>query len=214
MQKIVIAGAGGFGREVQWLIDRINHGEKKWELIGFIDDAIPSGTMINNLPVLGNLDYLVTYPDRLAVACAIGASEVRRSVIKRLLNNHNLEYPNLIDPSVLMSESVRLGIGAVICAGSIITVNIEVYDFVTINLDCTIGHDVRLNKYVTLYPGVHVSGSVEIGEASEIGTGAQIIQGVKILNDSVIGAGAVVVNDIPAKCTAVGCPAKPIKFST
>ena len=48
--------------------------------------------------------------------------------------------------------------------------------------------------------------------AVELGTGMQIIQGKAIGDYSIIGAGAVVVKDIPARCTAVGSPAKPIKY--
>ena len=32
MKKIVVLGAGGFGREVQWLIERINKNEASWEM--------------------------------------------------------------------------------------------------------------------------------------------------------------------------------------
>jgi acetyltransferase-like isoleucine patch superfamily enzyme len=57
-----------------------------------------------------------------------------------------------------------------------------------------------------------VSGITSIGHAVELGTGMQIIQGKTVGDYSIVGAGAVVVKDIPAKCTAVGSPAKPIKF--
>ena len=90
--------------------------------------------------------------------------------------------------------------------------NISIGCHVIINLDCTIGHDAIINDFATLYPSVNVSGITNIGHAAELGTGMQIIQGKKIGNYSIIGAGAVVVRDIPDKCTAVGSPARPIKF--
>ncbi|MBR6727558.1 MAG: transferase, partial [Clostridia bacterium] len=61
------------------------------------------------------------------------------------------------------------------------------------------------------YPGANLAGNTQIGTGAELGTGMQIIQGKRIGADAVIGAGAVVVRDIPPRCTAVGCPAKPIK---
>ena len=66
--------------------------------------------------------------------------------------------------------------------------------------------------YVTLYPSVNISGAATIGHAAELGTGMQIIHGKTIGDYSIVGAGAIVVKDIPARCTAVGCPARPIKF--
>lgn len=212
MNKIVIIGGGGFGREVQWLIERINAVESTWNIIGYIDDDVETGTIINGISVLGGIDYLFNSQEPIAATCAIGASATRRKVIEEVKRNPNITFPNLIDPSVLLSDTVQLGQGAIICAGNIITVNIEIDDFVIINLDCTIGHDAKLSSYVTIYPSVNVSGNVFIGEATELGTGAQIIQGKNILNDTIVGAGALVVKDLPAKCTAVGSPAKPIKF--
>ena len=69
-----------------------------------------------------------------------------------------------------------------------------------------------LHDFVTIYPSVNVSGNVTISECVELGTGMQIIQGKTIGTESIIGAGAVVVRDIPQKCVAVGSPAKPIKY--
>jgi acetyltransferase-like isoleucine patch superfamily enzyme len=63
-----------------------------------------------------------------------------------------------------------------------------------------------------LYPGAHVSGAVTVGKCSELGVGSQIIQCKTIGENTIIGAGAVVISDIHPNCTAVGCPAKPIKF--
>ena len=79
-------------------------------------------------------------------------------------------------------------------------------------MDCTIGHDAVLEPFVTVYPSANISGMTRIGYGAELGTGMQIIQGKQIGANSIIGAGAVVVKDIPANCTAVGSPAKPIKF--
>lgn len=38
MKDIVIIGAGGFGREVAWLIEDINRIKQTWNIIGFVDD--------------------------------------------------------------------------------------------------------------------------------------------------------------------------------
>jgi sugar O-acyltransferase (sialic acid O-acetyltransferase NeuD family) len=105
---------------------------------------------------------------------------------------------------------VELGCGNIICAGTIITVNIKIGNHVIINLDCTVGHDTVINDYVTCAPSVNISGQVEIEEGCDIGTNAAIIQGKKIGKWSIIGAGAVVSRDIPPGCTAVGVPAKPL----
>lgn len=218
MKEIVIIGAGGFGREVQWLIERINEQQKKetgeipWKICGYIDDGISVGTKVDGYEVLGGMDYLCSYRESLGVVCAIGSSSTRRRVLERILHNEHLHYPNLIDPSVIMSDRVELGKGNIICVGSILTVDIQIDDFCIINLDCTLGHDDILESFVTIYPSVNISGCVSIGVGAEIGTGAQIIQGKQIGEGTIIGAGSVVVRDIGENCTAVGNPCKPIKF--
>ena len=80
------------------------------------------------------------------------------------------------------------------------------------NLACTIGHDTILENFVSLMPAVNVSGEVILEEAVYVGTGAKIINQVSVGKNTTIGAGALVSKSIPANCTAVGIPAKPIKF--
>ncbi len=213
MKKLIIIGASGFGREVAWLVERINSKEPTWDLIGFIDDNDEiQGNSINGYKVLGKTDNVNDYPDAYFV-CAVGASKTREKIINKVKSiNSNILFATLIDPSVEKSELVQIGEGTIICAHTIITVNISIGNHVIINLDCTVGHDAILKDFVTLYPSVNVSGITHIGHGVELGTGMQIIQGKKVGDHTIIGAGAVVVKDIPENCTAVGSPAKPIKF--
>ncbi len=213
MKKLIIIGASGFGREVAWLVERINKAEPTWDLLGFVDDneAI-HGTEVNSYRVLGDYRCLGQYADAYVV-CAIGAAKTRKSVIEKIQAIYpDIRYATLVDPSVEMSERVSIGKGTIICAHTILTVNIDVGEHVILNLDCTVGHDVVLKDFVTAYPSVNISGNTELGPCSEIGTGSQIIQGKKIGANAIVGAGSVVVKDIPENCTAVGIPAKPIKF--
>lgn len=213
MKDLIIFGASGFGREVAWLVERINKVSPTWNLIGFMDDneAI-HGTEINGYRVLGGTSAVGDYPNAYFV-CAVGASKVREKIVDNMKAiSPNLRFATVIDPSVEMSDLVTIGEGTIICAHTIITVNIQIGSHVIINLDCTIGHDAILHDFVTLYPSVNVSGMTEVGRCSELGTGMQIIQGKTVGEYSIVGAGAVVVKDIPPKCTAVGSPAKPIKF--
>lgn len=210
MRDIVIIGIGGFGREVAWLIEDINKVNKEWNIVGFVDDNEDfQGKDVNGYPILGNVDWLKE--QELNVVSAIGNPIAKKNIIKRIENSNNI-YPVLIHPSVIYSDKVSFGEGSIVCAGNIITVNINIGKHVIINLDCTIGHDAILGDYTSILPSVNVSGNVTIKECVNVGTGSTIIQGVTIGKNTVIGAGAVVVKDLPANCTAVGAPAKPIKF--
>lgn len=210
MKKLVIVGVGGFGREVAWLVERINAEQPLWDVLGFVDDnEALHGTMVNGYPVLGDTGWLRDQGGDLHAVCAIGSSRTRKKVVSQL---EDVNFATLIDPSVHMSGRVRMGDGCIICAGAIVTVDIEIGSHVIVNLDCTIGHDAVVKDFVTLNPSVNVSGNTVLGECVEMGTGSQIIQGLSVGNSTIVGAGSVVVNELPSKCTAVGIPAKPIKF--
>lgn len=210
MKDIVIIGAGGFGREVEWLINRINEKYSTYNIIGFIDDNEELlDKEIGHSKVICNIEQLSKRNKKTCVAIAIGNTVIRKKIYDRLKNNKNLDFPNLIDPSVIVGET-ELGIGNIICANTVMTVNVKIKNFSIINLDCTIGHDDIFDDFVTLYPSVNVSGGVHIGKCSEIGTGTQIIQQHNIINNVIVGAGAVVVKDIEESGTYIGVPAKKI----
>lgn len=211
MKDIVIVGAGGFGREVAWLIEDINKENKEWNIIGFVDDNESiQNSKINGYNVVGNIDWL--REQELYVVSAIGDPLIKKELIKKLDNSKN-SYPVLIHPSVIYSDRINFGEGTIICASTILTVDVEIGKHVIINLDCTIGHDAKINDFSTILPSVNVSGFTRISECVSVGTGTAIIQGVSIGENTVVGAGATVVKDLPANCTAVGSPARPIKYS-
>ncbi len=210
MKALIIVGAGSLGREIAWLVERVNAAVPTWELLGFLDDnPALRGQSISGYPVLGTAANAIDYPDAYFV-CAIAAAKIRKQVIERLGDVH---FATLIDPTVIISDKVTIGEGTIICAGAILTVDITLGKHVIIDVACTVGHNAHLRDYVTAYPSVNISGTTDIGECVELGTGTQVIQLLRIGAHTIVGAGAVVVRDLPPNCTAVGCPAKPIKFS-
>ena len=212
MNKIAIFGAGGFGREVKWLIDEINAIQPTWDFVGYFDDDFSSVTKISKEYFLGGTRELNDRKDPLAIVFAIGNPLVKRKIIQKI-QNPNLHFPVLIHPNVVMGkESVTIGEGSIICAGNILTVDINIGKHVILNLSCTVGHDTVIGDYSSFMPTVNISGEVNMGECVYGGTGAKIINLVDIGEETIIGAGAVVAKSLPAKCTAVGIPAKPVKF--
>jgi len=206
MKDLVIIGAGGFGREIAWLVERINQKKETWNLIGFIDDGLAVDAEVNQYKVIGDSNWLIGRKNDLYVLCAIGNAKTRKTIINKIEVNKSLKFATVIDPSVNISNLVNIGEGSMICAGNNITVNIDIGKHVIINLDCTIGHDVVLDDFVTLYPSVNVSGMTHICTLSEMGTGSAIIQGVKIANNVIVGAGGVVIKDIVEQGIYTGVP--------
>ena len=212
MKSVVIIGAGGFGREVLEIFKDQNKISRGWNILGFVDENKQlHGKILNSYPVLGGLDWLREHNnDNLGCVVAVGTCETRKQVVERL-QEIGVNFYNAVHPSVIMSEFVEMGTDVIICAGSILTVNIKVGDHVHINLNCTIGHDAVIGRYCTINPIAAINGNNHLGEGVYVGTGATFIQRVSVGSWSTIGAGAVVTVDIPEKVTAVVVPAKVIK---
>lgn len=214
MEDIAITGTGGFAKEIVTLIASINRVEKRYNLIGFIDDKLPKGTLINGIPVLGNDNEINTnWKTRLALVIAVGDPLLKKK-IREKYNNTNIVFPSIIHPTAILGDEkyIRIGKGCIICAQCILTTNIVLEDFVTLNIMATVGHDTVIKSYSSFMPSVNISGEVVVHELVYVGTGAKIINLTEIGAKTIIGAGAVVAKNIPANCTAVGIPAKPIKY--
>ena len=213
MEKIAIFGAGGFGREVKMLIDEINLQKPMFEFIGYFDDGVEKGKLINNFPVLGGFEDAQNWRSgKLNIAVAVAEPNIKKKIIEKF-TNHHIIFPTLIHPGVIIGhDDVTIGHGCIICAGTIITVNINIGNYVILNLCCTVGHDTTIEDYCSFMPSVNISGEVNIGSCVYVGTGAKIINQLSIGERTIVGSGAVVSKSLPANCTAVGVPAKPIKF--
>ena len=89
MKRIAIYGAGGFGLEVAMLIEQINEKKCQWDLIGFFDDGMAEGKMINGYPLLGGIDKLNKWDSGLALILALGIPHIKKS-IQTKIENHNI----------------------------------------------------------------------------------------------------------------------------
>jgi len=212
MKKIAIIGAGGFGREVKTLINQINEENKIFDIIGFYDENEELPEKINGIPYLGNIENLYNFNQEIALVIAIAIPKIKKEIIKNL-KNYKYDFPILIHPKTIIGkDNVTIGEGSIICAGNIITNDIQIGDFTTLNLCCTTGHDTKIGAFSSFMPSVNISGEVKMGEGIYVGTGAKIINNLEIGANTIIGAGAVVSKSLPENCTAVGVPAKPMKF--
>ena len=212
LQKVVIIGAGGCGREALDVFDAINKINPTFNVIGYIVNPkyARAGTEINDKIIVGGFDWLIEHKNDVQAICAVGAPEIRIKLIKHA-QEIGVNFCSITHPNAILSRWITLGTGIIIAAGCILTNQIQIGNHVHINLDCTIGHDVVANDFVTLAPGVHVSGNVILREGCYIGTGANIIEKIIIGEWSIVGAGSTVITDIPKNTTAVGVPCKTIK---
>lgn len=212
-REFVIIGAGGFAREVADVFDACKDEGQDYELLGYCVEAGygQPGTVIDDRPILGDFAWLARHASRVIVICGVGDPGVRKRLVMRA-QVCGARFGSIIHPSATITRHVTIGEGVVITAGCVLTNQIRISSHVHVNLNCTIGHDAVLEDFTTLAPGVHISGRVTLGEGCYVGTGANIIDRKTIGAWSVVGAGSVVIADVPAYSTVVGVPAKVIKI--
>lgn len=215
-KKLVIMGAGGFGREVHaWLLDAIKNGSCKptrdtvWEIAGFIDDVSNAPDVFPGLPpILSKIDDYIPLPNTYIV-CAVANPGAKKLLTDKLLSK-GAEFFTLIHSNVVIGTNVVIGKGAVICPFTVLSTDLVVGDFVTINSGCTVGHDTSIGDYCTLSGHCDITGGVKLQEGAFLGSHAVIVPNVVVGEHAVVGAGSVVIRKVAASTTVFGVPAKRI----
>ncbi len=216
-RRIVVAGAGGIAREIDWLIREINAVQPAYDFLGFVvSDLNHCGNHDSRDRILGDYAWLEENRKSIdAVAVGIGTPAARLKVANELRALiPDVEFPALIHPSVMMDfTSATIGHGVQICAGVVATVNLTLNTFALLNLACTFGHEAVVGAGSVVNPGANISGGVVLGSGVLVGTGAQILQYRSIGDGATVGAGAVVLEDVVAGATVAGVPARALSPS-
>lgn len=213
MKDIVIYGAGGFGREVACLLKEINEIRLQWNLIGFIDDVKKIGDENEYGKVLGGLDFLNAYSQKLNVIIAIGSPHGVATIVSKIHNDH-IEFPNIYAPNLRFADSknVKIGKGNLFSWGCHISCNVKIGDFNAFNGDIIIGHDAIIDSFNSFMPGVRISGETTIGNENYFGVSSILLQKKKVGYNTVVGAGSVIIRNTKNNSTYVGNPATLIKY--
>ena len=211
MKDIAIFGAGGFGREVACLINRINKKHPDtWRFLGFFDDDEKIWGAWNEYgKVIGGMETLNQWEKPLNIAIDIGNPSVLELIVGKI-NNPNISFPNLIDPNVefMDMEHVEMGRGNVICMRSTISTCVKFGDFNLLNVAVGVGHDARLGNYNVVMPNVNISGGVQIGNANLFGVKSTILQYLKVGDRVKIGACSLLMRNAKSDNLYFGIPAE------
>ena len=209
--RSVIIGAGTYGEVYLAYLQ-----EAGVEVVGFLDDnKTIQGTNVKGVPVLGGVDLLQALKSTHgveAIYCPIGNNKLRVRFLS-LAKELGYETPNYIHPSVIISPNVTIGQGVYILPKTIIMPWSSISNYVMMSVGSIVSHHSILEEGCFLSFGVNLGASIHANKYAYCGISSTIMTGVKELGeDCLIGAGAVVIRDVPDRAVVAGVPAKVIKY--
>jgi sugar O-acyltransferase (sialic acid O-acetyltransferase NeuD family) len=205
-RRLLIVGAGGFGREVlQWARDAWPaHRER---IAGFLsDDPRRLDGFSNGLEILGSVASYVKLPgDYLLLG--IGVPYARHMVADRLASQ-GAEFVTLLHPRSVVAESARIGQGSIVCPGAIVSDSATLGRCVLVNYHASLGHDAAARDYAVLSPYATLGGGATVGDDAFLGLHASVGPGRTVGARSKVSANSCVLSDTPADSIIYGVPGR------
>ena len=209
MHGIIILGAAGLAKEFALYVRRAGG----FDSLTFVNDLQDGQTTLTigreSFPVVKDWSFAHKHP----FVVAVGSPGIKQLLVERALHAGLDPHPTILDPAAHnLCGAKRLGVGGVVAPGCVITTNVTLGDYVTLNLNSTVGHDTTMGSFCTTNPGVHISGECVIGSHNEFGTGCIVRDRLTIGSRKTFGAQSAVVKDVPGDQpeVLVGVPAKPL----
>lgn len=194
-------GAGGHAKEV---VATLRAAGVDVEAVAD-DDPDRWGEEILGVPIRGPIESCCD-PGTPAVL-AIGDNAARRRLAEAL----PCDWRTAVHPTASIAEEVEIGPGSVVFAGSVLQPGSRLGRHVIVNTGASVSHDGRIGDFVHLGPGVRLAGNTTVGEGAFLGVASSAVPGRTVGPWSTVGAGAVVIDDVPERSVVVGVPARPLR---
>ncbi|MCE2438042.1 MAG: acetyltransferase [Candidatus Latescibacteria bacterium] len=208
MQKLVFLGIGSNNSDILDAVQEINALKPTYEVLGYVTR---NGTPVNKggLKHLGDFDTVRALPEDVQItgfSFGPGSYQTWPGTVAELSLPRE-RFATIIHPHAFVSRQSTVGPGSVILAGTTVGAFVTIGDHVIILQNVGLSHDDVIEDYSCLAVGVSFSGSVRVGRNCFLGTNSTII-GARIGEGSMVGAGTLILRDVPAGEVWVGNPGR------
>lgn len=209
LPRLMIVGAGGFGREMlAWARQAVQCGVE-WEVGDFIDDNLRALDGKNTpAQVVGRISDYQPKMDEVFI-CALGVPAVKRKMMEMLLVRGAV-FTRLIHRTAVIGDNVDMAAGVIMCPYSIASANNRLGTGVALNLHATVDHDATVDDWSQINCHCDLTASVRVGKEVFLGSRVSLIPNVQVGDCAYIGAGSVVLRDVAPGAKVVGSPARRI----
>ena len=204
---IAIIGAGGHGRVA---LECLELAQGALNDVAFFDDGWEEIESIEGIPTLGPIASLAQDDRFEDVFVAIGSNLARRRIMNELASVGK-QMLKIVHPHTTISPRAILQEGVIAIAGTVVNRGAQVGRGVILNTLCSVGHDCILRDFAQIAPGVSLGGAAIIGEGVFLGIGTKVVPEAQVGAWSVVGAGSVVLDDLPGGSLCHGVPARVIR---
>lgn len=203
-------GAGGHAKAMIEVV----LADTRYVLLGLLAHE-PEGQRVLGMKILGRDDKLTQLYSEGVRHAFVGLGSIGNTRLREEVYHHaqakGFALINVIHASAAISSFAQWGQGLTALAHSYVGAGARVGDNVVLNTQAIVEHDCQIGDHCFIATGAKLAGSVILERGVHVGIGATLLQGVRVGDYAIIGAGAVVIRDVPAYTTVVGVPAKPLK---
>ena len=182
MEKLLLVGAGGFGRVV------LEHASTIYDC-AFLEDG--DATIVDGVPVIGKTAEMASfYPEYQRLLVTIGNNKLRERLYKEA-ETIGFTFPNIIHPLAYVSPHAHIGSGCVILNNAVVQNNAKCGDGCILNPGVELHHDSTIGSNCLVYTNSVVRSLTHVGDRVWIGSTATVSTSAIVPDDAIIGDGEV-----------------------